>query len=158
MSPSLRAFWESHRGQRLRHRSVCRVGGHPVPPPPHTHHKGKLSAPRCGATSQGPPLHVCDPLRLHRSAVVSEPPSPGHSSKEAGAEASRLEAATAAVPSLTPFQYTFRRVHLWGLRNQSGEEAERQDRGTTKAPPKRTGAYHGIKPNPLRARGRPGRD
>lgn len=124
-------------------------GAPPTRPPPHTHHKGKLSTPRCGATSQGPPSHVCDPLRPHRSAVVSEPPSPGHSIKGAGAEASRLEAATAAVPSLTPFQYTFRRVHLWGLRNQSREEAERQDRGTIKAPPKRTGAYHGVKPNPL---------
>lgn len=77
--------------------------------------------------------------------------------------ASRLEAATPAVPPLTPFQYKLCCVHHWGLRNQSRDEAAGRNRqgirtgGRPKhllkggGPPR-----HGAKPRANRGKARAG--
>lgn len=59
MSPSLRAFWESHGGQRLHHRSVCRVGGHPPHVLHHTRTTKESSALLAVGLPPRAPLHMC---------------------------------------------------------------------------------------------------
>ena len=132
--------------RRLRHRSVCRVG---VPPcASSTTRTPQKEAQHCSLRGYlpGPPSHVSGPPWPYHPAMASEPPCPAHLREGAGSEASRPE----AIPIAHSSSVHVCRVHGWGLRNQSGEEAEseHQDRGTARAPPKRTGPPCGIRPSP----------